>query len=734
MNIPLILDIAIGLIFIYLILSLLASEIQELITTLLQWRAVHLKESIEGILGGDLKGTQFGRVRQLANELYDHPAISSLNQEAKGLIANLPRQFSRVFGDAYSYYYRTFLKRESVFGRDKSGQNKRSGPSYISSETFAASLLDTLGIPKFTKAITLFKLRFFLKEELLNKIVCILHGADDKVDDITFEFQNEQELRDYLKVRNIDLSNTDSRFLILRNFYKIKNRFYQIIQEFENEKIDLITSVDLTIESLERYIKTSKDLLTEDEIQELESLKEDFFGRDDGGANNNQKLLLLRGLQPSLTEVLEIVKECPEIYQSWRTEYKPALNDSLQSAIGAATEKANQETLNLLKQLEGALQNLPEVKPLTPESNEPIAPFEPSLASGVKGNGARETTDSVESAPAAATQVNAPAPATEKPLSRFEVLTQRIESLITGNSDYAFKSIKNEIKATFNAAADPAPSLPQHFLPELDRIHFAYRQDVQFAYENLYEEYKQIIEDEPRLSVEAKRILLALVATISLQKTAEAQALEAQMAKVFELAGADGLPAALGQNLALLTDRVQTKIQDTKEDVEELRAEVASWFDRSMERASGVYKRNAKLIAIMIGFVVAIATNADTVHIVQRLSVDQALRSVISQSSQDIAEQNINLEDALDAVDEAAENIPLPVGWGEFNRSKQRAEATKWATHMGNIGFASRYALGWLLSGIAVSMGASFWYGLLGKIVDVRNVGKKPSGSDSQGQ
>ena len=57
MSLPLVLDVAIGLAFIYLILSLLASEIQELLTTLLQWRAKHLKDSIEVLLAGGA-GTQ----------------------------------------------------------------------------------------------------------------------------------------------------------------------------------------------------------------------------------------------------------------------------------------------------------------------------------------------------------------------------------------------------------------------------------------------------------------------------------------------------------------------------------------------------------------------------------------------------------------------------------------------------------------------------------------------------
>ena len=53
MNIPVILDIIIGLIFIYVTLSLLASEIQELIATIMQWRAAHLKKSIEVLISGD---------------------------------------------------------------------------------------------------------------------------------------------------------------------------------------------------------------------------------------------------------------------------------------------------------------------------------------------------------------------------------------------------------------------------------------------------------------------------------------------------------------------------------------------------------------------------------------------------------------------------------------------------------------------------------------------------------
>ena len=49
MNLPTIFNIAIGLIFIYLVLSLFASQIQEVIATILEWRAEQLTQAIENL-------------------------------------------------------------------------------------------------------------------------------------------------------------------------------------------------------------------------------------------------------------------------------------------------------------------------------------------------------------------------------------------------------------------------------------------------------------------------------------------------------------------------------------------------------------------------------------------------------------------------------------------------------------------------------------------------------------
>lgn len=72
------------------------------------------------------------------------------------------------------------------------------------------------------------------------------------------------------------------------------------------------------------------------------------------------------------------------------------------------------------------------------------------------------------------------------------------------------------------------------------------------------------------------------------------------------------LPEPLQDSLKALTEKMQTRKASLEEEIQDLQTQLESWFDQSMARASGVYRRNARGIAILIGFLIAIATNADT--------------------------------------------------------------------------------------------------------------------------
>lgn len=190
------------------------------------------------------------------------------------------------------------------------------------------------------------------------------------------------------------------------------------------------------------------------------------------------------------------------------------------------------------------------------------------------------------------------------------------------------------------------------------------------------------------------------------------------------------LPRELKENLRFLAEKVQVGATNLETGLRQMEQEIATWFDNSMARASGVYKRNAKGVAILIGFVIAAVINVDTIYITTRLAKDTTLRSAISQSAnQIIVPESVNTDATADlekvkvAVEEVLDTVPLPIGWGDVNvRQQMEGRHPIWG--------ASQRALGWGITAIALSMGAGFWYDLLGKVMQVRNTGRSESKRD----
>lgn len=62
-------------------------------------------------------------------------------------------------------------------------------------------------------------------------------------------------------------------------------------------------------------------------------------------------------------------------------------------------------------------------------------------------------------------------------------------------------------------------------------------------------------------------------------------------------------------------------------------AELAEWFDEGMKRVSGWYKRKAKLWIVGIATVITVGGNASTIHIAEKLWIDDALRTVVAEAA-----------------------------------------------------------------------------------------------------
>lgn len=200
----------------------------------------------------------------------------------------------------------------------------------------------------------------------------------------------------------------------------------------------------------------------------------------------------------------------------------------------------------------------------------------------------------------------------------------------------------------------------------------------------------------------------------------------------------DDLPQSVIKSIDTLANRAQSKVEIAETDINKLRQEIEVWYDRSMERASGVYKRNAKGVAILVGFVIAVAANADTFKIASVLSKDSVMRAAVTEYAQKAVSKCTNTPSPgettfagnLDCLHTelglASNNITLPIGW---NLEQLKGYINSQPFTLKGILTALKKILGWFLTGFAVSMGANFWFDLLGKVINVRNTGAKPASS-----
>jgi hypothetical protein len=172
-------------------------------------------------------------------------------------------------------------------------------------------------------------------------------------------------------------------------------------------------------------------------------------------------------------------------------------------------------------------------------------------------------------------------------------------------------------------------------------------------------------------------------------------------------------------------------------DFDRFRTSVAAWFDDSMDRLSGAYKRNLKRISIFVGCVVALIVNADSFQVGKSLWSDSALRAEMvqvadttSRSRPDQASYGAVMREFQGANDRLR---PLPVGW-PLCVTRSPAPDTASAADLRDvcpageqmIWFGVTKLLGLFVTGLALSLGAPFWFDLLSRFINIRSAGIKP--------
>ena len=172
---------------------------------------------------------------------------------------------------------------------------------------------------------------------------------------------------------------------------------------------------------------------------------------------------------------------------------------------------------------------------------------------------------------------------------------------------------------------------------------------------------------------------------------------------------------------ANLKKRLDPLVRQTRGELVEIRAGLESWFDETMSRAEGAYKKWVTVLLFCVGLVFAVAGNASTTVVADDLWHNSVVRQSVVDAAGQVAADG-KAADELNSIAEATsamKEFSLPVGWDNQTRSEwNRGDGWTWH-HTASVA-------GWLLTALLVMLGGPFWFDLLSKFVSLRSSGSKP--------
>jgi hypothetical protein len=201
-------------------------------------------------------------------------------------------------------------------------------------------------------------------------------------------------------------------------------------------------------------------------------------------------------------------------------------------------------------------------------------------------------------------------------------------------------------------------------------------------------------------------------------------------------------------------------LRDAGSELKDVRDRLDAWYNESMERVSGWYKRRMQFITVVVAAAITIFANADSLVIVNRLWTAPELRAQIARQAEDFARRQ-NGKDALAYTDADVESashdhsgdqqedasllntedrnvLKHLVSWDEENaqRSAMLDGKANWAWLGALLGWVvwlfGKHLFGWMLTTAAVSLGAPFWFDALKKVINIRAEGRKPGEKDQE--
>lgn len=170
-------------------------------------------------------------------------------------------------------------------------------------------------------------------------------------------------------------------------------------------------------------------------------------------------------------------------------------------------------------------------------------------------------------------------------------------------------------------------------------------------------------------------------------------------------------------------------LRDADNRLDNFKLKINTWYNDVMDRATGWYKRSTQKILIGVGLAIAVIFNADSISIFARLWQDPALTAQIADMAETFVEQNPgdtlrpvdpdfnqSYQELQNLMDNHITAVKAPLGLGWYTADFVDYNAYDWLIKV----------LGWIVTALAISLGAPFWFDLLKRLVSIRSSGKKP--------
>jgi len=210
------------------------------------------------------------------------------------------------------------------------------------------------------------------------------------------------------------------------------------------------------------------------------------------------------------------------------------------------------------------------------------------------------------------------------------------------------------------------------------------------------------------------------------------------LAQLKESLGRLRYPEARRAVAAVIT-RAEVSHQTVPEQVRATLVGLEAWYDAAMDHASGWYKRKVRWFLLAIALVMTVVTNADSIHVGLFLAGNTTARNTVATLAATTAPPDSDAAKRLEELkQQAAKQLaesqllsafgPLPVGWGTCGLTLEGCSYRR----AGAVGYLLKL-VGLLLTAVAASLGAPFWFGLLQQLNAIRAAGPKPASRTAEG-